>query len=564
MKKFFIILCITITMLCIIGCHKPSDDEIATTTGNEQTTTMANDTTGENTTATTEASATSEMEEELREITDEEYGKDQILFNVGAGDAKRLGVDKTLVWVMSEIECPSEATVAKFNELLVNKYGCDFVIEFRVYSVGINFDKDNYMYSDMVSDMMEMGHQADILYSGNYNDYTEFVERGVYVSLTDYFATNEGKELYEAYAPEIWKKTERGGHSYGYVSKIYPASMAVALCNEKIAAKYGIAVPTGEWSFYDVGEYLKKAGITQDNINDDEVLLACRPEALLLMEGYYTLNNYGAGIFFKQDETGVWSMVNPAAEADFVGLLKQVKEYADNGWYTCIYNGELSTKNKQYKNEQMGRFVFDFAYLDSSGILFAENKFVCMDDSICEVTAGKEVYGVNEQMDNMINGIASWSEYKDEAFNLITLIQTEAELSNLLEYGVEGVDYEYEDRTLKSLVPEKKIYLPTMTTAMSNINLLHSMLADPEDKLAYSKKIAGNFQDGPAMTYEFDMNEYTDQINKISTIYSMYEKRLFNAMCDDVEATIAEMGKELVAVGIDEVIAEFNSQMKGQ
>ena len=554
-----LILCIMLLLLTIMGCDKKPDPVITTTT--DGTTTTAGMTEKETTTDNREETTTGHNHVGSANGSN---GEGQMVKAAGTKDAARLGVGKKLVWWISEYYCPDEAVVNRLNDLLVEKYGCDFTVEFKAYPVNINFDADNYMYYDMVLDMMGMGHQADILYSGNGNEYPELVKQGVYVSFTDYFTTIDGYKLYEAYAPEIWEMTEIDGCSYGYLSKVLPTTMAMALCNKELAAKYNIDLPTGEWSFYDVGKYLENAGVTQDILSDEEVLLACFPEALLLMEGYYVLDEYGSGIFFKQNEAGTWSMVNIAEEADFIKLLKQVKEYADKGWYTCMYSDELSLKkNQMYKNEQYGRFVFDFIYLYEQGNRLIDDQFLCIRDmSVCRVTRGKTSYAAVEPMRNMINGITSWSKYKDEAFKLITLIQTEAELSNLLQYGIEGVDYEYVGKVVKSLIPDETIKLPTASSAIGNMNLFHSVYVEPEDKLAYSKEISANCQAGPNMLYELDMDEYSEQLNEISTIYAKYEKQLFKALCDDVEATVAEMGEELAEAGIDEVIAAFNAQIK--
>ncbi len=554
MKKIFVVFCIM--LLCVTGCNNNLSDIESTTTGGEIIS-------GEN--KTTEVSTTdlptTSVTDRFEPITDKERGEGQLRFAYGTGDAKRLGVDKTVVWITSDVYCPEEDVVLRFNELLVNKYGCDFVVEFRAY-MGIQNFQSEYKYYDMITDMMKLGHRADILFSGNFSDYSNFVEAGVYESLDEYFITDEGQKLYEAYAPEIWKKVERNGNTYGYLSEIYPADRAAALCNEEIAKKYGIAVPEGEWSFYDVGRYIEAAGVTQADISTQEVLLAAWPNALILMEGYYECLTLFNDIYFKADGTGGWTAVDLSKEEGFIKLVKTIKEYSDKGWYTCLYN----LVGEEYSNESSGRFVFDFVAGTQEGIKFTKNKFVCNDYTVCDVTSGKTSYGAVERMENMINGVTSWAEYKDEALKLITLVNTESELSNLLQYGIEGVDYEYKDRLVKSLSSSRydQIPMPTISSAIANINILHNVLADPDDKVAYSKEISKNCPDGVTMMYDIDMSGYEAQMEKISEIYTKYEKKLFKAEYDDVEAAVAEMGAALAEAGMDEVIAELNRQMKGQ
>lgn len=505
------------------------------------------------------------------DVAEGERGKEKIVGIIGEGDAKRLGVSKTLVWIIPDGVRPKEATVNKLNELLVNRYGCDFVVEFHQYDMSMNFKSDNYKFADMVKDMRELGHQADILHSGNFFDYDGFVDEGIYIPLTEYFATEEGQKLYNAYSPEVWAKTVREGHSYGYTSRIYPAGRAILLCNEAVMKQYGITVPDGDISFYDIGKYLEVADMSKETLENKAILLSCSTDALLLMEGYQQFETLSEGIFFKDNGNGGWMAVNPADEDEFVRLAKTVREYADKGWYVNVSDKEktiIDNDDSYIELNPVGRYAFRYYYGSFVEISCENNK---LSETACfggtnyelvttEVTILDEAYCGIEPISNMINGVASWSEYKDEALKLITLIQTEAELSNLLEYGVEGEDYKYEDGLITSLKSGKTIR--TGITDLSNTNLLHSIHFEPEDKLAYSKEISANYKVGPTLMYDFDMSAYDEQLTAISEIYRVYLKELFMGYCTDVETTIEAMKKELAAAGIDEVVAEINRQME--
>lgn len=556
MKRIFLILCIL--MLGITGCNDEVNGIESTATESEAIT-YNNISEKESTVPVT--SAVNQPTKESAPETDAERGEAQLTDAVGGDDAAALGVNKKIVWIVPDANCPKEEIVSKFNELLVKKYGCDFVVEFRTYYTLQNF-KSEYTYYDMVMDMKRLGHQADVLFCGTFRYYSSFVEEGIYEPFNDYFLTDDGKKLYEAYAPEIWKKTERNGNVYGYLSEIYPSGFAMAICNEENAKKYGITVPQMEWSFYDVEKYIEAAGVTQESIGNKEVLLAAWPNALMLLEGYYECSFLFDDIYFKADGMGGWTAVDISKETDYIKLMKKIKEYSDKGWYTCMFD----YTSKGYSNESVGKFVFDFVVGLPEGINITKEKFVCKNSTVSDIVSGKTVFGGNELMENMINGVTSWSEYKDEAFKLITLVNTESELSNLLQYGIEGVDYEYKNSMVTTLSGSRydQITIPTRTATMANMNILHNVLADPADKIAYSKEVSENCPAGVTMLYDIDMSGYETQLEKISAIYSEYEKKLFKAEYDDVEVAIAEMGAALAEAGIDKVIEELNRQMKGQ
>ncbi len=562
MKKFLFAIIISISLWCV-GCNKESSYDITTPTQyeNAQTTTGVTD-------STSETSTTKEQDD--TQNPDNELIESKLIEKYGVNDAERLGVDKTLVWIMARQEMPSSSAISELNDLLVNEYGCDFVVEFHCYEVIMDHLDKNYTYSDMVLDMKALGFHADILYSGNFFDYDLFINEDIYMPLTDYFATSDdGRKLYDAYAPKVWELTKRDGVSYGYISRIYPESYALALCNEEVAKKYGITVPSGEWSFYDIGEYLKAADVTKNKMSDGELLICCSSDALLLMEGYQTFDTFGKGVFWKKNGDNGWTAVNPAEETDFIKLLQTIKEYKDKGWYVNSTDQgvamTLDENGKKVYTYEMGNFVFMFEYFVGTGIFYDNNKYIgsrstrIITDNILQ---GKGAYAAYETQSNMINGITSWSEYKDEALKLLALINTEATISNLLEFGTEDEDYTYENRILTSLVENKEIDMPTLTSSIANMNLLHSVLVDPDDKLAYSKEISANYVTAPTMIYDFDMSEYAKQIQEISDIYSKYSEAFFMGNYDDVEAAVTEMGKELAAAGIDEIIDAINKQMQ--
>lgn len=494
-------------------------------------------------------------------VEDEKRGNGSIIDIYGEGDAARLGVSKTLVWIVpggKSAKCPTKAAVGRLNELLVNEYGCDFVVEFHTYSGTMSIKNPDYTYYDMVLDMRELGHQADILYSGNADEYQGFLDAGIYEPFTEFFLTAEGQELYNAYAGEIWKKTERDGEVYGYASLTYPGAVAVSICNNVLAEKYGIK--TGEeWSFYDMESLMENVSMAEgDKISEKIIPVYCDQYALMIMEGYYTDFAISEAILFKEDAEYGCLAVNPAKEERLIKLWKKIKEYKDNGWYAT--SGEYGAVTLA----GMGNFLFSFNCHFTTSLV--GNTLVLSDDTLCDVSVGSVSYEMNDLMTNMVTGVTAWSEHKEDAFRLIRLIQTESELSNLLYYGVEGEDYIFYDGI--PMTPDGKDYtdLPVIFADNVNINLLYSVLADPEDKAVYSKKMSENFVDGASMMYDIDMTGRYEQqqLSNLYDIYSQYMEILFAGTSDDVEATVTEMNEKLSAEGLDEIIEDINRQIKNQ
>lgn len=538
MKKQFLV-CI-LFLICTIGCGNANVKTESTTTALINVTDSSEQTTSPD---------------------NEKSGKDYVIAVAGEGDAIRLGVDKTLVWIAPYVLINNkESFVNALNDKLVNEYGCDFVVEIHAYDISMNFRQDKYSHADMIVDMMNNAQQADIIFSGNFSEYDDFIDEGVYYVLNEYMVTDEGTRLYEAYAPEIWKMAERNSEIYGVYSAMQPANMTYCSCNIKLAQKYGIDIPTGEWTFYDLKPILEKATIKNDKMDTGEYLLVCSQDGLLEMEGYYELYNFQTGLLFKKDEENKWVAVNPAEEEKLIKLWETIKEYKDNGWYETF---STATAAKSYN---YGKTVFDIVAEAPGGINKNDDKYVNYDGEIISISVGKKVYAPIEPRENSITGIASWSEYKEEALKLLTLIHTDKELSELITYGIEGTHFKESKGILKKIGQSNDtLILPgSLAEQHANINKLRSLLIDPEDKVEYSKKLSSCFEYGPTMLYDIEMEGYEEQMGEIEKIYYKFADTLFSGESDDITAMVNDMNAALKAAGIEKIIEVINGQIREQ
>ena len=178
-------------------------------------------------------------------------------------DAKRLGVSKILVMQLDNapIYMPEKEIFSKINELLVTKYGCDFVVSF----VGLNpfvceyyldgdITSNNYIwiheYDDNLKYMKENKQQVDIITSvQSVMDYSTLVMEGYLEDITDYLmTTEEGGKLYNAFPKETWDAITKSGRIYGYSKgSMYMnfeegISVWALNCNKAVAQKFGIEI----------------------------------------------------------------------------------------------------------------------------------------------------------------------------------------------------------------------------------------------------------------------------------------------------------------------------------
>lgn len=359
---------------------------------------------------------------------------------------KQLSVNKKLVvacgWRTALI--PQEVT-AKFNELLVNKYGCDFVVEFIGFNdYAINVD---YSYGNALDDINLMGQQADIIVSGgdSESNYTNLVDKGMLVDLTDLLVTTEeGRKISSVISKKLMKVVERNEKVYGICSNDNICGQYAIVCNKELAERFGLEIEEG-FSFEDILGMLESIS---DKLEEEGIIgIYSKIPNLEINLGYVNMLDvigWDYGIFAKQDETGQWLAFNPLCDERYVELLHTIRKYGEKGWLVTSTN---SNKILTEKIEH-GEFLFYAGVFNEStyGSQLVGNKIYLTETGrTAEVIIGKSCTTYMDSVESGVAGIASWSDYKDEALRLLSILQTDEEIINLLTFGIEDKYYVYEN-----------------------------------------------------------------------------------------------------------------------
>lgn len=157
-------------------------------------------------------------------------------------------------------------------------------------------------------------------------------------------------------------------------------------------------------------------------------------------------------------------------------------------------------------------------------------------------------------MENDVHGVTSWSTNKEEAKLVLTLVNTDKELSNLLYYGVEGIDYKLKE----DLVMGQYI---TDTECPANPRIIHYQLGeayDAGDKQAYLRKVNGYYDISPAAGFTPEMKN-TEKTGKILEEVELFYKELLDGD-DDPSEMISDFRKKLENSGYNELVKKIQKQ----
>ena len=145
----------------------------------------------------------------------------------------------------------------------------------------------------------------------------------------------------------------------------------------------------------------------------------------------------------------------------------------------------------------------------------------------------------------------------------LNLLYTNAEVINLIDWGIEGVHYEKnEDGTIRypdGVTAETSTY--NIGTQFMNANELLSYVWEGNDPNLWQEKVAfeENAIASNALGFNFDSSSVKTQMTAVSNVINQYEDALGNGTVD-VESTLPQFIKALKDAGIDDIITEKQKQ----
>lgn len=459
--------------------------------------------------------------------------------------------EKTLIWFVDSYTLPQEGVdpdiYNKFNDLLSEK-GADYSVEFIGYdsvdTVGYQNELVRMMESREQVDLLMTGPGAEIEVDGGYSYiYTipESVENELLEPLNDYLETEQGQYLYQQIDDKLWERHKIDQTLYGVSHDWNVFSTIAFFINLEGASDLGIDVPQDIEGIEVLEEFIKEA----DELTDDIIPFASLASVIYDSTGYSYFEN---GIAIDYDAEGVPYAFNPFEKDEVVTLINTLSSLAKEDYY--------SFSPQTFDEVNKGNYFSLFR-----GV----NPLVYQDDLLYP-DQGEPVrvqsYEVNQQfiepLLNGITGIASWSNYKEEAFDLLTRVNTDPDLSNLLYYGIEGEHYELVDGRAIPLDHGKRV--PSRDSPANPI-ITHPEGNEPVNKEELIREWLANAELSPLVGFELDQTGIESELEEIKSIYDDHWG-LWRVRAFDVESELAEVNQKLQEAGINDVLDNINAQLR--
>ena len=433
------------------------------------------------------------------------------------------------------------------NEITVPAINC--TVKFREITIADHATQIGLLGSD--------GDRMDIIFVGYTTSMSDLVANGLLVGLGD---------LLEEYAPEMLEKAGVlmeacyvGDDYYCVPGNYYPAIEDTVVYDADTFEQYNIEIPENPENSY---EY--KNALFQNIMDSDfgGYAYSAGDGVSLNITGLH-FDKLGSsmgsdGVYgVLMDMANDTEIVNIFDTDEYLQECLQLREW----WESGVMVPDSLTSGTNFVAAMQARQVI--ANIASVNATYVPNNKKITGVETEGITFG-DTYLTGTSIPEYGLGVTVTSERPDKAVQFLNLVMTNAELANLMNYGIEGVHYEK--------VSEHIIDYPEGVDA-SNVGYGIQIVSFGDSAEIYQRApfteewyetldqySAENAQLSQAFGYVFDSSSVRTQVAAVSSVIGEYNPSLMCGMVEDVEGRVEEFRAALKTAGIDEIIAENQRQ----
>ena len=397
-------------------------------------------------------------------------------------------------------------------------------------------------YDQKLKATIASGEPFDICFTGaGQNDHIMNSRNGAFVPLNDYFDTylSGTKEIV---GDTFLRSAQIDGVNYGVPANKEKARAYGFVYNKTLADEYDIDMSTVK-SYSDIEDYLK---IIQENVTDFAPLFNDSVQNLPFIEW----NSFAAS-----DKVGTINLegkvINQFASDEFMTAYKEMRDFYNKGYL----RKDVATMKDGQSLKSNGEF-FTFPVTLKPGYADEQN--------IVAKTKGHELAQIYVTDIWAIDGFGSLqcisrtSKNPDRAAMFLELVNTDKELNNLINFGVEGTHYNFVGDNVIEQITDSG-YMPNMQWMYGNQFLNYLNVHEAADKWAQFETFNTGAREHIALGFVFDETPVQNEVAACLSVAKEYNDVLKLGVVDP-EATVPEFVAKLEAAGANKIIEEKQAQ----
>lgn len=436
----------------------------------------------------------------------------------------------TLKWVTVGSKMPDNyaSWQQKVNEYISPKIGANLDIE--VISWG-DWDARR-------NTIVTANEPFDIIF-GNQATFPKDVKLGALADITEYI--KEDSPLKELIPADYWRATTVNGKIYGIPTYKDSSLTQYFVWDKEILDKY-------EVTDYENINSLEAAEPILKKITEGEN----KASFPLYKRGIYpVLDNYdsfGLGLPFLgvkfDDKDG--KVVNKLVQDDIMSELKALHRMYEAG----VVNPDAFTTD-EIKPQGV------ICNIQQGWPLAAQTVWGPQRGVECVVSRYTPTLLNNDSVLGSVNSISANSKYIKEAVALLELVNSDSKLRDMLYYGEEGVDFEYQDNKIKRLKEDYWAMAGYTQGTFFNVTQLVDTEVNQWDEV---KALNAEAIPSVLLGFQFDNTSVESEIANLSQVWESSSAELMTG-AKEPEAAVAELNEKLEAAGMQKVIDECQKQI---
>lgn len=436
----------------------------------------------------------------------------------------------------------------RINEITARKIG-----------VTITYRKLGWQeYEERLNTMVSAGTPFDIAFAP---DYATYVQRGSWLRLNEYLHS-VGKDMYAAIDPVFWEgvRMEDGG-IYGVPTNKELAVRQQWMYPDEIVKKHGIDISS--YSTLDALEPLLRL-IKQKEPSYVPMGLDKDPPNFFALDGYeYVLDKTLPLMVSSQAPHS--PVVNIFETEEARKVLNTLRRYYMLGYI----NEDAAVRENQ--GLQRGERIF---WTAAAGGPLSENSW--SKDRGYKVSAHPVTPGLitTQSVRGGIMAVNADTKHPEASVRFLNLLNTDPEVRNLFNFGIEGVHYTLDDKgqvvpkppvdSFGNPLPDSPPGYAGVQYTQGNWFILKTMggqFPDPLNKWDLFR--ASNAEDVKSGLLGFtpDLNQMPVQVQHIKMVWDKYYASLMTGSVD-VASELPKFNQELRQAGIEEVRKEVQKQLE--
>ena len=417
------------------------------------------------------------------------------------------------------------------NRILLSRYG------FQVNYQKIGWNE----YEKYLSALIHTNQPFDIAFTWT-DQYQTYARSGVWLDLTPYLQT-DGRDMYAAVHEKFWKGVRIDGKILGVpTNKELAVPLQFVFCRE-LVEKYSIDVSKYR-TFHSLLPLLTM--IAENEPEYIPLYLDSSFYDLMSTLGYEYITEALPLVIASGDET--CTVVNGFENEDVRSLLRTMRRYYTSGFTN--QDACIRSSYARFRGEKV------FLRLASGGPDTDASLGSSFGYEVIALQAAKAV-ATTASTRAAVMAVNARSEHPREAVQFLNALNTDPEIRNLLNYGIEGVHYTLtEDGQVHSISDGYQ----GVSYTQGNWFILKTREGENRNRWEVFEAFNNAAQESRLLGFMADYTAYTDMFEEVSGIYKKYYSALITGTVDP-DVYVPQMNRELQAAGIEILQKELQSQI---